>query len=156
AQSQLEREFILRCPRSAQLYARALQVFPGGVTHDNRRVTGNSLYVSKAAGAHKTDVDGNEYIDYWVGHGSLILGHTFPSVVDAAHHAMQDVSHPGACHEREILWGELIKEMVPNAERVRFTASGSESSALAVRLARATHGKPSILKFEGHFHGWLD
>lgn len=156
AQSTLEREFILRCPRSAQLYARGLQVFPGGVTHDNRRVLGNSLYISKASGAHKTDVDGNEYIDYWVGHGSLILGHAFPSVVDAAHHAMQDVSHPGACHEREVIWGELIKEMVPNAERVRFTASGSESSALAVRLARATHGKPTILKFEGHFHGWLD
>ena len=64
--------------------------------------------------------------------------------------------HPGACHEREILWGEIVKQTIPSAERIRFTASGSESSALACRLARALHGKPIILKFDGHFHGWLD
>ena len=156
AQSTLEREFIAHCPRSAQLYARALKVFPGGVTHDNRRVLGNSLYVSRARAARKTDVDGHEYIDYWVGHGALLLGHGFSSVVEATHLAMQEMSHPGACHEREILWGELVKDMLPGAERVRFTASGSEATALAVRLARALHNKPVILKFEGHFHGWLD
>lgn len=156
AQSALEREFIAHCPRSAQLYARALKVFPGGVTHDNRRVIGNSLYVSRARAARKTDVDGHEYIDYWVGHGALILGHGFSSVVEATHLAMQEMAHPGACHEREIIWGELIKDMIPGAERVRFTASGSEATALAVRLARAVHNKPVILKFEGHFHGWLD
>ena len=156
AQSTLEREFTQHCPRSAQLYARALQVFPGGVTHDNRRVIGNSLYVSKARGARKTDVDGNEYIDYWVGHGALIQGHSYPDVVEAVHLASMEMMHPGACHEREILWGELVKETIPSAERVRFTASGSESTALAFRLARAAHNKPVIIKFEGHFHGWLD
>ncbi len=156
AQSILEREFTQHCPRSATLYARALQVFPGGVSHDNRRVLGNSLYVNKAKAARKTDVDGNEYIDYWVGHGALIQGHNDPDVVEAVHLAAQDMMHPGACHEREIIWGELVKSTIPSAERVRFTASGSEATALAFRLARATHNKPVIIKFEGHFHGWLD
>ncbi len=156
AQAVLEREFMQYCPRSTQLYARALQVFPGGVTHDNRRVLGNSLFINKARGARKTDSDGNEYIDYWVGHGALILGHNSHEALEAVHLAAQDMMHPGACHEREIIWGELVKEMIPSAERVRFTASGSEASALAFRLARAVHCKPVIIKFEGHFHGWLD
>ncbi|HLX62617.1 MAG TPA: aminotransferase class III-fold pyridoxal phosphate-dependent enzyme [Planctomycetota bacterium] len=156
AQSVLEREFICRCPRSTQLYARAVRVFPGGVTHDNRRVLGHSLYLSKARGARKTDVDGNSYIDYWVGHGALLLGHGAQEVVEAVSLAAQEIMHPGGCHEREVLWGELVRQMVPSAERVRFTASGSEATALAVRLARAATGKSVILKFEGHFHGWLD
>ena len=156
AQSALEREFTQHCPRSAQLYARALQVFPGGVSHDNRRVLGNSLFINKAKGARKTDSDGNEYIDYWVGHGALIQGHNDPDVLEAIHLAAMDMTHPGACHEREIIWGELVKQTIPSAERVRFTASGSEATALAFRLARATHNKPVLIKFEGHFHGWLD
>src|ERR1043165_4086808 len=156
AQSALEREFAQRCPRSVQLYARAMKVFPGGVTHDNRRVLGNSLYIAKASGARKTDADGNEYIDYWAGHGALILGHHCPEVLEAVHLAAQDMFHPGACHEREIIWGEMVRQMIPCAERVRFTASGSEATALAVRLARAATGKDLLVKFEGHFHGWLD
>ena len=156
AQSTLEREFTQHCPRSAQLYARALQVLPGGVSHDNRRVLGNSLFVNKARGARKIDADGNEYIDYWMGHGALIQGHNHRDVVEALHLASQDMMHPGACHEREIIWAELVKQTIPSAERVRFTASGSEATALAFRLARATHNKPVIIKFEGHFHGWLD
>lgn len=156
AQTALEREFIRHCPRSAQLYARALQVFPGGVTHDNRRVLGHSLYINKARGARKIDVDGNEYIDFWMGHGALINGHNHNEVVEAVHLAAMDIMHPGACHEREIVWAELVKETIPSAERVRFTASGSEATALAFRLARATHGKSVVIKFEGHFHGWLD
>jgi glutamate-1-semialdehyde 2,1-aminomutase len=64
--------------------------------------------------------------------------------------------HPGACHEREVLWAERVRALIPSAECVRFTASGSESTALAVRLARALTGRDLIVKFEGHFHGWLD
>ena len=156
AQAALERDFAARCSQSLHLYARALKVFPGGVTHDNRRVAGPSLFVRTAAGARKIDQDGNRYIDYWVGHGSLLLGHRRNEIIEAIHLAAQDVTHPGACHEREVLWAEQIQAMVPSAERVRFTASGSESSALAVRLARAMTGRNIIVKFEGHFHGWLD
>ncbi len=156
AQAALEKEFAARCPQSLRMHERALAVFPGGVTHDNRRLAGPSLFVRKAAGARKTDQDGNSYIDYWVGHGALILGHRRHEVLEAIHLAAQDVTHPGACHEREVIWAELIQTLVPSAERVRFTASGSESSALAVRLARAMTGKQIMVKFEGHFHGWLD
>lgn len=152
----LEKDFLHRCPHSVQLYQRAMDCFPGGVTHDNRRVGGPSLFISKARGARKYDHDGNGYIDYWVGHGALLLGHGKREVIEAIHLAAQDITHPGACHEREVLWAEQIKQLIPGAERIRFTASGSESSALAVRLARAMTGKTVIVKFEGHFHGWLD
>jgi glutamate-1-semialdehyde 2,1-aminomutase len=156
ARKAIEKEFARRCPQSLNLHERAIAAFPGGVTHDNRSVGAPSLFVSKAQGASKTDVDGNNYIDYWVGHGALILGHRRMEVIEAIHLAAQDITHPGACHEREVLWAEQVLKMVPSAERIRFTASGSESSALAVRLARAMTGKQMIIKFEGHFHGWLD
>ena len=152
----IERDFAQRCPQSLLLHKRAMEVFPGGVTHDNRRVAGPSHFIRKAAGARKTDQDGNRYIDYWVGHGALILGHRRKEVVEAIHLAAQDCTHPGACHEREVVWAEHVQAMIPTAEWVRFTASGSESSALAIRLARGWTGKKAILKFEGHFHGWLD
>jgi glutamate-1-semialdehyde 2,1-aminomutase len=156
AKKALEKEFARRCPQSLNLHQRALAAFPGGVTHDNRNVGAPSLFVSKAQGPFKTDQDGNRYIDYWVGHGALILGHRRMEVIEAIHLAAQEITHPGACHEREVVWAEQILKMVPSAERVRFTASGSEASALAVRLARAMTGKQVIVKFEGHFHGWLD
>ena len=152
----IEKEFASRCPQSLLLHDRAAKVFPGGVTHDNRHLAGPSLFVRKAKGARKMDQDGNQYVDYWVGHGALLLGHGRKEVIEAIHLAAQDATHPGACHEREVMWAEQVKTMVPSAERIRFTASGSESSALAFRLARAMTGKSVILKFEGHFHGWLD
>lgn len=156
AHTALERDFARRCPMSVNLFARAIAALPGGVSHDSRHVAGPSLFVRKARGARKQDQDGNSYIDYWVGHGSLLLGHGRQEIVEAIHLAAQEATHPGACHEREVLWAEQIQAMVPTAERVRFTASGSESTALAVRLARGMTGKPVIVKFEGHFHGWLD
>jgi len=156
ASAALENAFAQRCPQSLRLHQRALNVFPGGVTHDNRHLSGPSHFVRKAQGARKTDQDGNRLIDYWVGHGALLLGHRRLEVIEAIHLAAQDCTHPGACHEREVVWAEQVQRLIPTAERVRFTASGSESSALAVRLARAWTGKNLIVKFEGHFHGWLD
>jgi glutamate-1-semialdehyde 2,1-aminomutase len=156
AQARLEIDFARRCPQTAQMFERGMACFPGGVTHDNRHVHGPSLYIRKAKGATKVDMDGNSYVDYWVGHGALILGHGRPDVMEAVHLAAMDMMHPGACHEREVVWAEQIQKMVPSAERVRFTASGSEASALAVRMARAMTGRSLIVKFEGHFHGWLD
>jgi len=152
----IEKAFAARCPQLLLMHSRAVEVFPGGVTHDNRHVNGPSLFIRKAKGARKTDQDGNQYVDYWVGHGALLLGHGRREVIEAIHFAAQDCTHPGACHEREVMWAEQIKTMIPSAERVRFTASGSESSALAVRLARGLTGKSVIIKFQGHFHGWLD
>jgi len=156
AQTALEKEFAQRCPTSVAFYQRAAAVFPGGVTHDSRRVAGPSLFISEAQGPRKIDPDWNSYVDYWVGHGSLLLGHGRREILEAIRAAAQNTTHPGACHERELLWAEQVLRLVPGAERVRFAGSGSEATALAVRLARGLTGKPAIVKFEGHFHGWLD
>ncbi|HYF48293.1 MAG TPA: aminotransferase class III-fold pyridoxal phosphate-dependent enzyme [Planctomycetota bacterium] len=156
ASAAIEKEFAKLCPQSLLLHSRASNVFPGGVTHDNRCVGAPSHFIRRAEGAIKWDQDGHRYVDYWVGHGALLLGHRRREVLEAIHLAAQDITHPGACHEREVVWAELIQQMIPTAERVRFTASGSEASALAVRLARAMTKKEVIIKFEGHFHGWLD
>jgi glutamate-1-semialdehyde 2,1-aminomutase len=143
-------------PGSARLYTEALEVFPGGVTHDSRFMTPFPLYVSKAEGAKKWDVDGNEYIDFVMGHGALLLGHSHPSVVEAVARQVGMGTHPGACTELELEWGKLVKRLVPSAERVKFTSSGTEASLMAMRLARAYTGKEKIAKFVGHFHGWHD
>jgi glutamate-1-semialdehyde 2,1-aminomutase len=95
-------------------------------------------------------------VDYFGGHGALILGHNHPEVLDAVLKQAALGSHYGASHELEILWAELIHEMVPSAERVRFTNSGTEATHLALRLARAFSGRNKIVRFAGHFHGWHD
>jgi len=156
ALAELEARFVKACPNSVDLAERARTVIPGGVTHDNRFQGVTPLYISQAQGAYKTDVDGHVYLDYWMGHGALLLGHGRPEVVAAIQNATQAVTHAGACHEWEVRWAEAVCRLIPSAARVRFTSSGSEATALAVRLARAGTGKRLIIKFEGHFHGWLD
>ncbi|NOZ22219.1 MAG: aminotransferase class III-fold pyridoxal phosphate-dependent enzyme [Planctomycetes bacterium] len=112
------------------------------------------IYVDRAQGSRKWDVDGNELIDYWMGHGSLLLGHRHPTMIEAVAKQLRRSTHPGACHELEVRWAELVIEMVPCAERVRFTSSGTEATHMALRLARAFTGRDKVVKFEGHFHGW--
>lgn len=147
-----------RCkhPGSARLYAEALEVFPGGITHDSRFMTPFPLYVRRAEGARKWDVDDNEYLDFVMGHGALLLGHSHPAVVEAVASQVAKGTHPGACTELELEWGKLVKSLVPSAERVKFTSSGTEATLMAMRLARAFTGREKIVKFHGHFHGWHD
>jgi glutamate-1-semialdehyde 2,1-aminomutase len=142
---------------SHNLYERALKVFPSGVTHDNRYFgTIEPVYIARAQGSRKWDVDGKEYVDYWMGHGALLLGHGHPAIVEAVQRQMTLGTHYGGSHPLEVEWGELIQRLVPSAERVKFTASGTEASMMAVRLARAHTGRQKFLKFQGHFHGWSD
>jgi glutamate-1-semialdehyde 2,1-aminomutase len=143
-------------PRSEALYQRARGVIPGGITHDGRHLSPFPVYVERAQGARKWDVDGNEYIDYWMGHGALFLGHCHPAVVRAIQEQAARGTHFGACHELEVRWAELITRLVPSAEMVRFTMSGTEATHLALRIARAFTGRPKVVKFLGHFHGWHD
>ncbi len=143
-------------PGSAQLYAEALEVFPSGITHDSRFMTPFPLYIQRAEGARKWDVDGNEYIDFVMGHGALLLGHSHPAVVEAVASQATRATHPGACTELELEWGKLVQKLVPSAERVKFTSSGTEATLMAMRLARVFTGKEKIVKFAGHFHGWHD
>ncbi len=143
-------------PKSKALFEHALNVFPSGVTHDLRYLEPFPIYINRALGAHKWDVDDHELIDYWAGHGALLLGHCHPKVVAAVQTQMALGTHPGACHELEIRWAQLVQQLVPSAEKVRFTSSGTEATLMALRLARIFTGKPRVLKFAGHFHGWHD
>ena len=145
-----------RTPTSQALAARARRVLPSGIVHDSRRLDPYPLYVQRARGARKWDVDGNMYVDYYGGHGALLLGHNHPAVVEAVHRQLDLGSHYAACHELELRWAELVQKLVPSAERVRFTASGTEANLMALRLARAFTGRSRLVRFRGHFHGWQD
>src|SRR5262252_1068244 len=143
-------------PKSRALYERARSVIPGGITHDGRYLPPFPVYVDRALGSHKWDVDGHDYIDYWMGHGALFLGHCHPAVVKAIQEQAARGTHLGASHELEVRWAELITKLVPSAEMVRFTMSGTEATHLGLRIARAYTGRPKVVKFMGHFHGWHD
>ncbi|HUN48109.1 MAG TPA: aminotransferase class III-fold pyridoxal phosphate-dependent enzyme [Stellaceae bacterium] len=145
-----------RTPQSERLAAEAREMLPSGITHDARYLKPYGIYIDHAKGARKWDVDGNEYVDYFGGHGSLILGHNHPGVVAATHAALEQGTHFGANHAREVRWAELVRKLVPSAERVRFTSSGTEATLMAVRLARAFTGKPKFIRFLTNFHGWHD
>ena len=90
------------------------------------------------------------------GHGALILGHGHPRVTAAVREAVGEGTQFGANHPREIAWARAIQRLVPSAERLRFTSSGTEATLMAVRLARAFTGRDTLLRFHGHFHGWHD
>jgi glutamate-1-semialdehyde 2,1-aminomutase len=154
--SALDEQFARTHPGSRALYERACAVFPSGVTHDNRFLRPFPIYVTHAQGARKWDVDGHEYIDYWMGHGALLLGHNHPEVTRAVREQLARGTHYGACHELEVQWGEWVQRLIPSAARVKFTSSGTEATLMALRLARSYTGKKKIVKFEGHFHGWHD
>ncbi len=145
-----------RFSRSRELAERAGESIPRAVTHDSRHFEPFSLYMDRAEGSHKWDVDGNEYIDYSGGHGALLLGHCHPDIVAAVQQQMARGTHLGFSHEREIRWAELVTELIPCADKVEFTLSGTESVMLALRLARAYTGRDRIIKFQDHFHGWYD
>jgi glutamate-1-semialdehyde 2,1-aminomutase len=155
-ESNVFQRYIQRTPGSARLYAKALELFPGGVTHIGRHLEPHPLYVTRAAGSRKWDVDGNEYTDYFGGHGALLLGHNHPQVMEAVVEQLARGVHYGASHEKEIEWAEMIRSLIPCAEKVRFTVTGTEATMLAMRLARAFTGKSKIVRFAGHFHGWHD
>src|SRR5437588_415797 len=143
-------------PNSRKLFAQGKGLFPNGVTHDLRHLEPFPIYIDRAEGAYKWDVDGHRLIDYWSGHGALLLGHSHPDVVDAVRTQVGRSTHPGACHELEIEWGQWVQRLIPSAERLRFVASGTEATLMALRLARIFTGRPRVLKFAGHFHGWHD
>ena len=138
--------------RSAALFERASQSLVSGVNHNGRYTEPFPLYFARGEGAVKWDVDGNEYVDYQLGNAALLLGHR-PDVADAA---ARLVGISSASHENEIEWAELVTSIVPSAEKVRFVASGTEATFLAMRLARAYTGRTKVLRFRGHYHGWHD
>ena len=143
-------------PISLKLYEKAQGLFPDGVTHDTRWITPFPIYVTHGIGPRKWDVDGNEYVDYVMGHGALLLGHSHPAMVAAVANQAAKGTHLGASHELEIEWANWVTKLVPSAEKVRFTSSGTEATLMAMRLARAYTGRNKVIKFSDHFHGWHD
>jgi glutamate-1-semialdehyde 2,1-aminomutase len=149
-------EFSARFAGSRALHEKARAVLPGGLTHDIRYMRPFPLFIDRAAGSRKWDVDGHELICYHMGHGALLLGHSHPAIVRAAAEQAGRGMHYGGEHPLEVDWAAQIVSMVPSAERVRFTSSGTEASMLALQLARAATGREKVLKFAYHFHGWHD
>ena len=144
---------------SAELFARARSLFPGGVNSPVRAwgaVGGTPRFVGRGAGAHLWDVDGNEYVDFVASWGAVFLGHGHPSVDAAIRDAAALGTSFGAPTPGEVRLGERIRSMVPSIERLRFTSSGTEAVMSAVRLARAFTGRSRIVRFSGCYHGHSD
>jgi len=145
-----------KTPSSAALAEQARSKFPSAITHDSRHTSPYAIYVNKAMGSRKWDVDGNVYVDYFGGHGALLLGHCNDQVEQAVVTALGAGTHFGSSHPLEVEWATAVQRLMPSAERVRFTASGTEATHMAMRLARAHTGKDRIMRFRTHFHGWHD
>lgn len=144
---------------SSALFDRAGRVTPGGVNSPVRAfrsVGGDPFFVDRAEGCRIQDVDGNEYIDYVLSWGPLVLGHAHPEVVRAISEAAARGTSYGAPTEMEVELAELVREFVPSMEMVRFVNSGTEATMSAVRLARGFTGRDLLIKFEGCYHGHGD
>jgi glutamate-1-semialdehyde 2,1-aminomutase len=149
-------QYKARTQGSASLAERAIKVMPSGVASESRVLDPHPLYIKHAEGPRKWDVDDNCYVDYWGGHGALMLGHRHPAVMKAVHAQLDHGTHYGSCHELEVRWAELVTKMIPSADLVRFTSSGTEATILGVRLARAYTGRTKLIRFAEHYHGWTD
>src|ERR687898_244348 len=145
--------------RSARLMERARHRLPGGVNSPVRafRSVGNDpVFMRRGEGSRILDVDGNAYVDYVMSYGPLVLGHAYPSVVEALERTVRDGTTFGAPTELEVELAELVCEVVPSMEMVRMTNSGTEATMSAIRLARGYTGRERILKFDGNYHGHGD
>ncbi|MCL4693338.1 MAG: aspartate aminotransferase family protein [Candidatus Hydrogenedentes bacterium] len=143
--------------KSIAAHERAKKIIPGGINSNVRAVSEPvPLHIERAKGSRIWDVDGNEYIDYLLGHGPMILGHTPAPVVQALQRQVERGIVYGLQSELEVRAAELVCTHVPCAEMVRFSTTGSEAVHAALRLARACTGRKKVLRFEGHYHGWFD
>jgi glutamate-1-semialdehyde 2,1-aminomutase len=150
-----------RTDKSKQLFERAQKHFAGGVGSGTRSPASgwlpNPVYVDNGLGSHIWDVDENEYIDYLVGGGPLILGHRPKPVIEKVCQTLQERgSIFSLAHDLEIQAAEKISELIPSIELIRFDNSGTAAVQRALRLSRAYTGKTKVVRFEGHYHGWSD
>lgn len=144
-------------PKSQQLYERACHSIAAGVNSGIRKMEQPvPLYFDRGEGSRLWDVDGNEYIDFQIGQGALLYGHAPRGMADALAEQARKGTHWAAQSELEIEVAERLQKMIPSAELVRFNNSATEVVLSAFRLARGHTGRPLILKFEGHYHGWAD
>ncbi|NUS46410.1 MAG: glutamate-1-semialdehyde 2,1-aminomutase [Gemmatimonadaceae bacterium] len=145
--------------QSRALMARARELFPGGVNSPVRAfrgVGGEPFVVARGLGARIWDVDDNEYLDYVLSWGPLVLGHAAPAVLDALRETMERGTSFGIPTGLEITLAELVRERMPHVEMLRFVSSGTEATMSALRVARAATGRDLLLKFDGCYHGHAD
>jgi glutamate-1-semialdehyde 2,1-aminomutase len=143
--------------KSRELFERAKQSLAGGVSsHFRASERPHPLFYVRAQGSRIWDVDGNEYLDFTLAQGPMILGHSHPVVIDAVCRAIAEGQLFAGQHLGELELAESLKRLIPCAELARFSLSGSEAVHAAIRLARAFTGRPKFVKFEGHYHGWFD
>ena len=145
--------------KSKELFERALEVMVEGGSSPSRGPANYGdypIFIERGEGAYVYDVDGNKYVDWMMAYGALPLGHAHPRIVHAVCSAVSQGTLFAAATEIEVEVAELIQELVPCAEKVRFANTGTEAAMAAIRLARGYTGRPKFVKFEGHYHGWYD
>jgi glutamate-1-semialdehyde 2,1-aminomutase len=154
-----EANFVFSTEKSKQIYERTLGVLIEASSSSSRGPVTfgkHPIFMERGRGSRLFDVDGNEYIDWMMAFGALPLGHAHPEVAEAITEAATTGAHFATATPVELEVAEMLQKMVPNAERVRFCNTGTEAVMAAIRLARGVTGRPKILKFEGHYHGWHD
>jgi len=149
----------MKTEESRKLYERGVKVLVEGVGSASRgpATFGDyPPYMRRAEGARIFDVDGNEYIDWMLAFGALPMGHAHPKIVEVVRREVANGTHFATALEIEVEVAEILVDLLPHAERVRFANTGTEAVMAAVRLARGLTGRKKIVKFEGHYHGWYD
>ena len=146
----------MSCKKSKQLFNKAKDLLPGGVSIPVRAISPYPFYTKSASGSKITDVDGNTYIDYCMGYGPLLLGHNHPAIKAAITKQLDKGWLYGTPTELEVEMAALIVDLVPGIEMVRMVNSGTEAAMSAIRLARGFTGRQKIVKFDGCYHGHAD
>ncbi len=142
---------------SSMLLDRAKKVLAGGVSSEFRKYNHpHAIFYTHGKGSRIYDVDGNEYVDFTLSQGPLILGHSHPHVLNAVAAYSESGQLYAGQHIREVELAEKMNRLIPSAELMRFCLDGSEAVQTAFRVARAKTGRKKFLRFEGHYHGWLD
>ncbi len=147
-------DYVRKTTKSKRLYSRSVRVFPGGISHNIRYFEPYPFFVHSAKGKQLRDVDGNRYTDYWMGHWALILGHSPKPVADTLAAQVRNGTLYGTVNEVSVELAETIQKLMPRAEMMRFSSTGSEATMYAVRLARAKTGRRVIAKAIGGWHGF--
>ena len=143
--------------KSKALFERSCDVLAGGVSSEFRKFSApHPLFYASGNGSRITDVDGNEYLDFTLSQGPLILGHSHPQVLERVREYSLHGQLFAGQHLGELELAEKLQALIPCAELMRFSLSGSESDHAAIRLARAATGRRKFVRFEGHYHGWFD
>lgn len=146
-----------RYEASARMLERAKQVIAGGVSSEFRKYNHpHAIFYDRAQGSRIWDIDGNEYLDFTLSQGPMILGHSHPEVLQAVTEYSATGQMFAGQHMREVELAELLQRLIPSAELMRFCLDGSEAVQTAFRVARARTGRRKFIRFEGHYHGWLD